>query len=193
MRKLSFEPWRVVVPLIALVLQPVWHARAWVPVSNLDPTFGNAGVVTIDFNGSTDRASSLAIQRDGKVIVGGFAYAGASSLETFVDEFALVRLNADGTLDSSFGSGGKATTAFGGLTNEITGVAIQDDGKIVAVGFVQTLGRGYDFGLARFNSDGTLDPSFGSGGRLSRTYPQLPIFPGLPILPIASFCSLTAR
>jgi uncharacterized delta-60 repeat protein len=165
-RKGSRHPYKCLVVLsVALFSQAVCPASGLLmtPSGNLDLMFGSAGVVTVDFNGANDRANAIAIQSDGKVILGGFATAAGSSF----DQFALVRLNVDGTLDSSFGSGGKATTDFGPLTNEVTGIAIQGDGKIVAVGFVQTPGRGYDFGLARFNSDGTLDTSFGSGGKVA--------------------------
>lgn len=136
---------------------------------DLDPLFGAAGRVTIDFNHSTDRASAIAIQTDGKIVVGGFAFSN-SVASTSVDQFALVRLNGDGTLDNSFGTGGKATADFGGLVNEVKGVAIQNDGKIIAAGFVQGNLTGYDFGLARFNSNGSLDSTFGLGGKVETDF-----------------------
>jgi uncharacterized delta-60 repeat protein len=165
-RKGSRHPYKCLVVLsVALFSQAVCPASGLLmtPSGNLDLMFGSAGVVTVDFNGANDRANAIAIQSDGKVILGGFATAAGSSLE----QFALVRLNPDGKLDSSFGSGGKATTFFGGLTNEVTGVAIQGDGSIVAAGTAQTPDGGFHFGLARFNSDGTPDPSFGSGGKIA--------------------------
>jgi len=136
---------------------------------DLDPSFGNSGKVTIDFNNSTDRASALALQPDGKILVAGFAYSN-SPTATSVDQFALVRLNSDGTLDNSFGVGGKTNADFGGLVNEVKAIAIQSDGKIVAAGFAQTATGGYDFGLARFDSAGALDPTFGNAGRVTTNF-----------------------
>ena len=136
---------------------------------DLDLFFGQAGRVTIDFNRSTDRASAVAIQTDGKLVAGGFAFSNGV-VPTSIDLFALVRLNSDGTLDNSFGTGGKATTDFGGAVNEIKALAIQSDGKIVAAGFVQGNLTGYDFGLARFNSNGSLDSTFGLGGKVQTDF-----------------------
>ena len=119
-RKGSRHPYKCLVVLsVALFSQAVCPASGLLmtPSGNLDLMFGSAGVVTVDFNGANDRANAIAIQSDGKVILGGFATAAGSSF----DQFALVRLNVDGTLDSSFGSGGKATTDFGPLTNEPSG------------------------------------------------------------------------
>jgi uncharacterized delta-60 repeat protein len=72
---------------------------------------------------------------------------------------------ASGDLDSTFGSGGKVTLAFPGSNDAIHGTAIQSDGKIVAVG-----SDGNDFTLARYNTDGTLDASFGSAGKVATDF-----------------------
>src|SRR5262249_57418328 len=100
-------------------------------------------------------AYSLAVQQDGKIVL-----AGEASLNGDRD-FALARYNGDGTLDASFGTGGKVTTTFG--QNDVAfSVAVQPDGKIVTAGFGL-----FRFALARYNSNGTLDPSFGTGGQRS--------------------------
>jgi uncharacterized delta-60 repeat protein len=113
----------------------------------LDSTFGTGGKEVTDF-GADDRAFSVTLQADGKIVAAGMAGT----------NFALARYNTNGTLDATFGSGGKVITDFGG--NDVAlGVAVRTDGKVVAVG------RGSGFALARYNSDGTLDTAFGSGGK----------------------------
>lgn len=122
----------------------------------LDGSFGAGGVVTTDLR-TADRANALALQPDGKIVAAGY---GADSDG---NRFALARYNSDGTLDNSFGTGGKVLTAFPGSTGSIAySVAIQPDGRIVAGG--TTNGAERAFALARYNGDGTLDTSFGNGG-----------------------------
>ncbi len=121
---------------------------------DLDATFGVGGKVTTDFAAGDDFASGAAIQNDGKIVAAGYATAAGFD---FIG-FALARYNPDGSLDASFGSGGRVTTDFGTAAD----VAIQEDGRIVAAG------RNYlgDFALARYNSDGSLDASFGGSGKI---------------------------
>jgi uncharacterized delta-60 repeat protein len=98
--------------------------------ASVDTAFGTNGTVTTDFNGGTqERAMTLMVQGDGKVIVAGFSYLGQSG-----DQFALARYRPDGSLDANFGSGGKVVTDFGGGLSLVNALAIQADGKIVAVG-----------------------------------------------------------
>ena len=126
---------------------------------SIDLDFGDAGMVVTDFSGGVDEACSVVVQSDGRIVVGGHTTAGN-------ENFALARYNSDGTLDSSFGSGGRVTTDFLGSNDRIYGLALQSDGKIVAVGCGTNSSGNQDFALARYNSDGTLDSSFGSGGRV---------------------------
>jgi uncharacterized delta-60 repeat protein len=122
----------------------------------LDASFGVNGKVLTDFTSGYDSASGVAVQADGKIVVVGWSGSG---------QFALARYNSDGTLDATFGGGGKVMTDFTAGGSGATGVAIQADGKIVVVG---TAGQGWDtkFALARYNSDGTLDATFGVGGKV---------------------------
>src|SRR5438094_959933 len=135
---------------------------------DLAPSFGTGGRVLTDFGGG-DGARALALQADGRIVV-----AGSSSAGAFGSDFALARYNSNGSLDPSFGTGGRVLTDFGG-DDEARALALQDDGKIVVAGgaggmFVaagfSAAGGGQDFALARYNSDGGLDLSFGTGGRV---------------------------
>ncbi len=119
---------------------------------SLDASFGTGGSVLTDFGGN-DVARGVAVQTDSKIVIAGF------TLQPSAD-FILARYNADGSLDPSFGTGGKVITDFGG-SDLGRGVAIQANGKIVAVGY-----SNYNFALARYNTDGSLDPSFGTGGKV---------------------------
>ncbi len=125
---------------------------------DLDPTFGSGGMVTTRFIGG-GAVQALALQADGKIVV-----AGSSAGRDDLSDFALARYNPDGSLDPSFGNGGKVTTDFGG-DDAAFAVALQADGKIVVAGF--SFGQ---VALARYNSDGTLDPSFGSGGKVTTSF-----------------------
>src|SRR5256712_6964667 len=75
-----------------------------------------------------------------------------------------------GDLDASFGTGGKVTTDFSGYRDVINTAVVQPDGKIVVAGYKQNSASQFavsDFALARYNADGSLDPSFGSGGKVT--------------------------
>ncbi len=85
--------------------------------------------------------------------------------------FALVRYYEDGTIDTTFGSGGKTFTAFSDSPSEIQAVALLPDGKILAARFPSTPSTfGGAFALARYHPNGTLDASFGNGGRVTTTF-----------------------
>ncbi len=137
---------------------------------DLDPTFGSAGMVTTDINRSTDIANAVAVQADGKLVVVGQTY----KQNDFSDEdFVVTRYNPDGTLDTTFGRGGKVRTDFPGLAAVPSSVVIQPDGKIVVAGgafpLFTFLGN---FELVRYNPNGSLDRSFGNGGIVTTTFPE---------------------
>ncbi|MBK8092252.1 MAG: hypothetical protein IPK32_09820 [Verrucomicrobiaceae bacterium] len=104
-----------------------------------------------------DRGHAVALQSDGKMIVAGYNHNGSNN------DFAVVRYNTDGTLDTTFGATGKVVTDFGGSNDIANGVAVQSDGKIIAVGTAST-SSAWLFALARFHPDGSLDTSFGVAG-----------------------------
>jgi uncharacterized delta-60 repeat protein len=130
---------------------------------NLDASlfgFGTGGKVTTPIGSFDDVAHALAIQSDGRIVVAGFASNGIKN------DFALVRYNADGNLDLSFGIGGKVTTPIGSFDDVAHALAIQLDGKIVAAGYSATSATNKDFALVRYNTDGNLDLSFGIAGKV---------------------------
>ena len=131
----------------------------------LDTTFGNGGkvVTAIGAGRAGDEANAVAIQADGRIVVAGQT---TNANGTDID-FALVRYNADGTLDNRFGNGGKVVTAFGPATDRIHAIAIQADGRVVVAGDSSSALSGMDFALARYNVDGSLDASFGTAGKVS--------------------------
>lgn len=120
---------------------------------SLDPTFGAGGIVTTDI-GTDNYGEELIIQSDGKIVA-----AGSSN-----SDFALVRYNADGTLDATFGTGGIVTTDIGNSSNSVVALGIQSDGRIVAAGYGNS-----SFALVRYNADGTLDTTFGASGIVTIT------------------------
>jgi len=122
---------------------------------SLDLSFGGTGIVITDVAGGNDVSRSVAIQTDGKIVV-----AGTSDYD-----FAVVRYNTDGTLDSTFGTGGKVITPVGSIWDFASAIAIQTDGKIVVAGSSNN-GSDYDFALVRYNTDGTLDTTFGTSGKV---------------------------
>jgi len=129
----------------------------------LDNTFGGNGTVRIQINGvsgSDDKGSSVVIQPDGKIVVGG----------TSNSAFAVARLNANGTLDNTFGVNGTArTTIYGGdgTYDGSRAVAIQPDGKIVLAGSSYSFfGGGNAFAIARYDINGVIDSTFGGNGTI---------------------------
>jgi uncharacterized delta-60 repeat protein len=133
----------------------------YLPDGPLDPGFGSAGVVTTDFAGELDRATSVAIQADGKVVVAGSASVGGRS------DFAVARYLPDGALDAGFGVDGKLTLDFAGSGDQANALAIQSDGKLVLAGSALVSGSERDVALARLNPDGSPDGGFGSGGKVT--------------------------
>jgi uncharacterized delta-60 repeat protein len=130
---------------------------------SLDSTFGNGGKVLTTIS-TNDQAFAAAIQPDGKILAAGSGYS----------SFVLARYNPDGSLDNSFGNGG-TTTALGGTSyGSAHAIRIQPDGKIVLAGYANDAAGNQRFALARFNSNGTLDSGFGSGGSVITSFESPP-------------------
>ena len=124
---------------------------------SLDTSLDADGKVTTDFGTGSDFARAVVVQSDGKIVA-----AGACGVE-----FCLARYNTDGSLDAFFDTDGKVTTDVGtGSSDHAYAVVVQSDGKIVAAGECKVDDDTRDFCLARYNSDGSLDASFNSDGRV---------------------------
>ena len=125
----------------------------------LDPTFGNGGTIQTAFvyNGSSSRgiANAVALQNDGKIVVGG------QSDEANGPVFTLARYNTDGSLDASFDGDGKVFSLIN--DSRIQDLKLQSDGRIIAAGY-STTSWGTEFTIARYNSDGSPDHGFDGDG-----------------------------
>ncbi len=128
---------------------------------DLDPTFNGTGIVTTN-NASFEIANDLAIQPDGKIVVAGRAGTSSFFDGTLLD-FQIARYNPDGSLDTTFGTGGIVTTDIEEL-DTLEAVALQADGRIVVTGATRPIGSAHELTIVRYNADGSLDPTFGSGG-----------------------------
>jgi uncharacterized delta-60 repeat protein len=127
---------------------------------SLDLSFGNGGQVVTPVAGSNDAFTTAAVfQPDGALVVGGYVVGGY-----YNGGAVLVRYLADGSLDPSFGQGGQVLTVSSTGFAALNGLALQPDGKLVAVGTSNRVGSLVDIALARYNPDGTLDQTFGNGG-----------------------------
>jgi len=124
---------------------------------SLDTTFDSDGKQTTDISGN-DVASSVVVQSDGKIVAAGYATIATKR------QFAVVRYNTDGSLDTTFSGDGKQTTALGSARDESFSIVLQSDGKIVAAGYSDN-GSNYDFAVVRYNIDGSLDTTFDTDGK----------------------------
>ena len=140
-----------------------WGVARYTANGALDKTFGTQGKVVTDLSKGADIVSGVALQADGKIVVSGSTNGFAGG-----DNFFVARYNANGSTDTSFGAGkGYVITDFGGSDGS-SELAIQSDGKIVLVGHASggSLGDLNQFAIARYNTNGSLDPTFGSGGKV---------------------------
>ena len=133
---------------------------------DLDPTFGSGGIVIT--RGSSmrtlDSASAMAIQSDGKIVT-----VGRSNLNGATWNFAVVRYNTDGSLDTSFGGTGIVITQVGNSHDSASAVAIQADGKIVVAGSIYDIPSSpgsWRLAVVRYNTNGSLDTSFNGTGEV---------------------------
>src|SRR5207237_273499 len=132
----------------------------YLATGGLDSTFGTGGKVGTPIGSIDDEASALVVQPDGKLVAAGYSDRGGNTT------FALARYNAAGSLDTSFGTGGKVTTAIGSTDDKAIALVLQPDGKLVAAGYSKG-GSNIAFALARYNADGSLDASFGTAGKVT--------------------------
>jgi uncharacterized delta-60 repeat protein len=148
------------VTVLALILSPHTRVALHAAEGDLDPTFGLGGKVKTDFGNTFDAAEEVAVQPDGKIVVAGNRF-------TSTGDFAVARYNTDGSLDTTFGTGGLVFTDLsGGSFDFARAMTLQPDGKIVVAGSSSAplSPSDEDFALVRYNSDGSLDTTFGTGG-----------------------------
>ena len=133
----------------------------------------------------------MAFQTDGKIVIAGhttevhsisvsiYEYGdfgdiiGYETQESYFTDFAVVRLNSNGSLDNSFGTNGKKTIAFGPDTDLAQDIAVQADGRIILSGYSIQVATGYDIAVVRLDSDGSLDSSFDDDGKLRSVMPYM--------------------
>lgn len=130
---------------------------------SLDSTFGNNGKITTVIRNIDDVATSVGIQSDGKIVVAGSSYHFTNF--SMGSDIALARYNANGTLDTTFGIGGKVITLIGEFSLA-TKLNILDNQKIIISGSTYN-GSNWDFALVQYNTDGSMDNSFGKDGIVS--------------------------
>ncbi|MFN0277184.1 MAG: hypothetical protein ACKVRN_01140 [Pyrinomonadaceae bacterium] len=160
---------KISIPVLTIVALIIFSAAIInAQPGSLDPTFGKGGVVITrgENPNHLNAASAMAIQSDGKIVVVGDGYTGTTR------DFAVVRYNTDGSLDSSFGGTGIVLTPVGNSHDQALSVAIQADGKIVVAGGscngVGNCGNaGSSFAVVRYNPDGSLDTSFNGTGMVT--------------------------
>jgi len=121
---------------------------------SLDTNFGDSGRVITDF-GKHSGAVGVKVQADSRIVIAGWTIA----------NFAMARYSEHGDLDSSFGKNGLVTTDFNGNDDFCYALDIQSDGKILVAGSTRATGSETDFAIARYNTNGTLDKSFGTNGK----------------------------
>lgn len=131
------------------------------PDGSVDTTFANAGVATIDFGTTGSAGNAIALQSDGKIVIGGNNNS----------DFAIARLNSNGALDNTFGTNGLVNTKFGTSSYQfISALKILSNDKILAVGTVSI--SNFDIAMAKYNVDGTLDTTFGNNGKVTTAHPN---------------------
>jgi len=135
---------------------------------SFDTSFGNGGKTTIDIAGFPDHILDMAVDPAGRIVAVGEAMIGGNHAN--YDDALILRLNSNGQLDTTFGTGGKVTFDISARQDEFTSVALQSDGKIVVAGEGRAPGTPEDWLVARFNSNGSFDPTFGNSGWFLQEY-----------------------
>ncbi len=133
----------------------------------LDSAFDGDGMLAVDFGGNADVANAVAIQPNGAIVVAGYSQLTDGS---GLFDSALLQINGDGSLDGTFGVGGRSIIDLGGHRSRLDSIAVLSDNSLAAIGTREIVYRDIvnnvaaDMILARFNSDGTLDLTFGAEG-----------------------------
>ncbi|MBK8450152.1 MAG: T9SS type A sorting domain-containing protein [Saprospiraceae bacterium] len=157
------EDGKLVVACVAVIdsFDIDWLVTRFYPNGQLDSSFNKKGWTYFNFITREDIPFDIVIQKDHKILISGCSgvYPKAN--------FAFLRLNEDGTLDDGFGNKGSTQTDFGEDQDVAYTSLMLEDGKFITSGTVRDSLTNYDFGLARFLSDGSPDLSFGAGGKIT--------------------------
>lgn len=132
------------------------------PDNNFDTSFNTSGSQTINFGTYPMNIKCISVQTDGKIVVSGYVSNGTNN------DFAIARLNVDGSFDTTFDSDGMKTIAIGTSNEQAFSHKIQNDGKIVVVG--ESFITNYDFAIVRLNTNGSLDVTFNGTGKKTMDY-----------------------
>lgn len=135
------------------------ESRLLFAAGDIDTLFAGGKVVK-DIGGASDFGFAVVVQTDGKVLVAGRSTGGATG-----SDFSVVRFNSDGSVDSSFGTSGVARIDMGSASDSCYAILVQPDGKIILGGETTRTSTSTDFALARLNTNGSLDTSFGTAGK----------------------------
>lgn len=147
--------------MVAVGGHGVFKVTRTLPDGHIDPDFGNRGVVTVRFGSNEAHPTSVAITRFGGIIV-----AGTVCSDSRTCHFGVARLHASGDLNPNFGDGGTTEINFPKPYIRNTSMALGSGGRIVLAGSnAQYNAHEWDIALAALRSDGSLDPSFGHGGK----------------------------
>ena len=150
---------RIALLLVVTLLLSVVSAQAG---GNLDPAFGDRGMVVTDFGIDNDEAQALAVQADGRILLAGF------STGSVLKDVAVARYHPDGKLDTSFQSTGFTTFTVGSGNAVAQAIVVQEDGRIVIAGTADNGANAASSAvfLARLTENGAPDTSFGTDGKL---------------------------
>jgi uncharacterized delta-60 repeat protein len=140
---------------------PMFALTRFLPNGQIDENFGENGLVYTNFSTGepNNRANAMVLQADGKIVLAGHTESGFNN-----NGFAVARYMPDGLLDSSFGNGGKVVVSLSNKTQEAFAIALQTDGKLLLAG------GGSDVMILRLNPDGSLDSTFGNGGKIIKDF-----------------------
>jgi uncharacterized delta-60 repeat protein len=129
-------------------------------LGDLDVSFGTGGKVTTAVGTGTDRGYGVVVDSADRIVVAGYSYNGSNN------DFAVVRYTSSGVLDTTFGTGGKVTTAIGTSNDRGYAVAVDSAGRIVVAGYSWN-GSNNDFAVVRYTSSGVLDTTFSTDGKVT--------------------------
>lgn len=130
------------------------------PTGGLDPAFGSNGRAVVPIGNGDSQANAVAIQPDGKIVAAGYA----------TNDIAVVRLNTDGTLDTTFDGDGIAITSFSTNNDVANAIALQPDGRITVAGWTINGSGNADFATVRYRTNGSLDQSFNLTGKATTAF-----------------------